>query len=121
MSFPSTLTLLNHEAGDVAFTKTSDDASSVTYSRDDSTVGLPVTLTLSHKVAKIGIAGVDKHTLRYSYVAADVNGALFYLPVTLTINKPRQIITEAIVRDGVAVVKSFLTEARLSQLLRNEC
>jgi hypothetical protein len=40
--------------------------------------------------------------------------------VTFTVNKPRLNMTELEVQNAVAMVKSFLTDARITQLLRGE-
>lgn len=120
MSFPDTLTLADSVPANRAFTKTSDDGSSTIYSDDASTIGLPTTLTIMHKIAKVGVDGVDRHTVKFSAVNADENGKLAYLPVTISINKPRVNMTELEVQNAVAILKSFLTSARITQLLRGE-
>lgn len=120
MSFPDTLVLADSVPVNRSFTKTSDDQSSTIYTDDNSTIGLPTNLIIMHKNAKVGVDGVDKHTVKYSQVVADATGKLYYLPVTFSINKPRLNISETDVLNAVTILKSFFTEARLTQLLRGE-
>lgn len=120
MSFPDTLTLADSVPANHAFTKTSDDSTSTIYTDDASEIGLPTTLTIQHKIAKVGVDGVDRHTVKFSKINADSAGKLSYLPVTLTINKPRLNMSELEVQNAIAVVKSFLTASRITQLLRGE-
>lgn len=120
MSFPDTLTLADSIPANHAFTKTSDDASTTIFTDDASTIGLPTTLTIMHKIAKPGIDGVDKHTVKFTRIKADALGKLFYLPITVSINKPRTEISEEDVAVGVEILIAFFTRARLTQLLRGE-
>lgn len=120
MSFPDTLTLADSIPANHAYTKTSDDASTTVYTDNDSSIGLPTTLTIMHKLAKPGVDGVDKHTVKFSQIKADDTGRLFYLPITLSINKPRTVISEEDVAVAVEILQAFFTRARLTQLLRGE-
>lgn len=120
MSFPDTLTLKNAADIDVAFTKTSDDSVKTVYTADTSQIGLPEQFTIMHDIAKPAVAGVDRHTVKYSFLAADDNSRLFTLPVSLTFSKPRQVITDQNVADGVAFIKNFLSTANITKLIRGE-
>jgi hypothetical protein len=120
MSFPDTLTIADATPADVDFTKTSDDATKTTYTADDSEIGLPTVLSIMHTIAKPGVVGVDRHSVKFSLLKADADNRLYTLPITLTISKPRQVITETEVLDGVTIIKNFLTAANLTKLLRGE-
>jgi hypothetical protein len=120
MSFPDTLTLADGTPADHAFTKTSDDSSTTIYTDDASVIGLPTTLTVMHKIAKPGVDGVDKHTVKFTQIKADAQGKLFYLPITVSINKPRTVISEEDAAVGVEILTAFFTRARLTHLLRGE-
>jgi hypothetical protein len=120
MSFPDTLTIANSVPADVDFTKTSDDSVKTVFTDDESVIGLPTTLTIMHNIAKPGVTGVDRHTVKYSLIAADDSSRLSVLPISITISKPRTLITEQQVLDGVTILKNFLTAANITKLLRGE-
>lgn len=120
MSLPDTLSLNNAAAVAVAFTKTSDDATKTVYTADASSVGLPQTFTVMHDIAKPSVSGVDRHTVKYTFLASDDNSKLYTLPVSLTFSKPRQIVTDVDVADGIAFIKNFLSSTNITKLIRGE-
>lgn len=120
MSFPDTLTIADATPTDVDFTKTSDDSTKTIYTADLSTIGLPTTLSIMHSIAKPGVVGVDRHSVKFSKLIADADNRLYTLPITISISKPRQEVTETDVADGVAILKNFLTSANITKLLRGE-
>lgn len=119
MSFPESLSLSG--TTDVTFSKQSDDADNVVYIADTSPVGLPEQVTLSHKMAKPALNAVDRHALRYSLTVSDEAGKLAVLPISISISKPRQIITDAHVVQGLALLVDFLTTGGyMTKFLRGE-
>lgn len=120
MSLPDTLSLNDASAVAVTFTKTSDDSSKTIYTSDSSTIGLPTTFTVMHDIAKPSVSGVDRHTVKFSQLVADDNSKIHTLPCSLTFSKPRQVITDEDVANAIEIIKSFMTPANITKLIRGE-
>lgn len=100
---------------DTTFEKRSDDASSIQYAADIGTLGEPLLLTWSPKLAKPGVIGVDRHLLKLQDYAIDDTGKSHVMTMSVQSAIPRTaIFSQARVFRNLALLLSPLQSYDMS-------
>lgn len=120
MSYASTIVLKNAAAANQNFLRLNGDSSKVNYMLDTSSLSAPVSLVIGHQMAT-SKSGSDRHLVKVSHTALDVNGNPFTLVLNVTLSVPRNTtVTRTMINDAIAQMKEFFGTANVDALLRGE-
>lgn len=119
--FNATISLKDAAAAAVVYTRAMADLVKAVYTRAGSTLSLPVTMTVSHQLAKVP-TGTDRHLLKHSRSAVTTEGKITTAIFNVTGSIPREGITRAMINDDIAAIREFFNDtARVDAWLNGEC
>lgn len=119
--FNATITLKDAAAANVIYTRAMADLVKAVYSRAGSTLSLPVTMVISHQLAKVP-NGTDRHLLKCARSASTTEGKITTSIFNVTGSIPREGITRAMINDDIAAIREFFNDsARVDAWLAGEC
>lgn len=117
--------VLTGDSGTTTYSLISVKDSSSIRSDPDASMATPRTLIISHSVQGKGVQAVDRHLVRLNRVEADpadsttvCSGSAY-----LVLEVPRQVVTEAMIKDMVTQLFDFVTAstgANLEKVLNSE-